>query len=197
VKNTLRVLAIIALLVLVTQTVRHVYVRWIAPRHSALDRFDRPMHDRISAAKSLGELVALYEPARKAVDSTRKAAKGKADHSYAAEHDQEPYLSEWQLREAIQEWESHSRQLRELWFYWGVSIVMLILGTGFYRWRNRWAGLALEIAAFSEFIYWTSPNFVGGTAEFDRLLTQKIIFSVLSLMLLVVIIRTQGALSDE
>jgi hypothetical protein len=63
---------------------------------------------------------------------------------------------------------------------------------------NRWFGLTLLIAAFAEFIYWTSPTFLGAnTREFDRLLGNKVAFSVVSLILLMAVIRLNHVFTDK
>jgi hypothetical protein len=48
----------------------------------------------------------------------------------------------------------------------------------------EWAALALQILAFAEMIYWTSPSLLGARAEFTRLLNYKLAFTGLSLALL-------------
>ena len=54
------------------------------------------------------------------------------------------------------------------------------------------------IAGFSEFIYWTSPTFLGSaTREFDRLLLNKLVFSLASLVLLGLAIYLLGVFSEE
>jgi hypothetical protein len=59
-------------------------------------------------------------------------------------------------------------------------------------------GLTLLISSFCEFIYWTSPTFLGpNTHEFDRLLVQKLVFSIVVLALLLVAIRLNGIFLEE
>lgn len=189
-KTTGRVLAILASIILLTQTVRHAYRLWIEPRASVLDRYDRPLQDRIAAATSLEELRKLYDPVRKQVDQAR-AASAEAESEFG-----EPFKSEMQLRAAIEAWEEKAKELRALWFYWIVGLVCLGVGVAFYGRGHRWAGLTLEIAAFAEFVYWTSPSFFGGNVrEFDRLLLNKLLLSIASLALLGAVIRLQRIFS--
>jgi hypothetical protein len=190
-KTTERVLAILAVLILITQTVRHAYVLWIESRASVLNRYDRPLHDRIADAKSLDELLKLYDPVRQEAD------RAKAANPQAEQLTTEPFRSEQQLRQAIEAWEEKAKELRALWFYWLVGLCALGLGVVLYQRGNRWAGLTLEITAFAEFIYWTSPSFFGGNVrEFDRLLLWKFLLSIMSLALLVAVIRLQRVFSD-
>lgn len=196
-KTTERVLAIIAVLILLTQTVRHAYLRWLEPRTSVLDRYDHPLSDRIASSRSLDDLLKLYVPVKKEADRL-KATDGGNREGYAEERQNvEPFRSERELRQAIQAWEEKAKEVRALWFYWTVGVVVLCVGFTLRRLGNRWAGLTLEIAAFSEFIYWTSPSFFGGNVrEFDRLLTQKLILSAVSVVLLVGVIRIQEIFAD-
>lgn len=53
------------------------------------------------------------------------------------------------------------------------------------------------IAALSEFIYWCSPTFFGGTQEFDRLLWNKLVLSLVSLALLAVVTWMIGVFVEK
>jgi hypothetical protein len=192
-----KTLAIVALLVLVSQTVRHAYILWLEPRNSVLDKYERPLKDEISAATSLDQLLSRYDQAHAAAETARKEAakNGEADPEYKLSQT-EPFKSERELHEAITQWEARSKEIHALKFYWMVGVALFALGMLIYFVRRRWLGLTLLIAGFSEIIYWTSPTFLGvSTREFDRLLGYKLAFSVVSLVLLLVVIMTQGIFS--
>jgi hypothetical protein len=196
-----KTLAIIALLALVSQSVRHAYRLWLEPRGSALDKYDQPLKDTIENAGSLEELLGRYDKARKEVDEKRQQRKEAEQPErvqlYSAELT-EPYKSERALREAITDWEKKDAEIHELRFYWMVGLALLILGIVSYRKLSRWFGLTLLIAGFSEFIYWTSPTFFGpGTREYNRLLANKLVFSVASLILLLAVIWIKGIFANE
>lgn len=194
-----RTLGIIALVILTAQTVRHAYLLWLEPRGSVLDRYDQPLKNEIAAAKSLDELVAMYEPVRKEADRAKsQAPPKKGEDAYLFDRiDQEPFKSEASLRNAIHDWEAKARELHSLRFYWLVGLCLLLGGTAIFHWANQWLGLPLEIAAFSEFIYWTSPTFFGGVGrEFDRLLASKLFFSLLSLALLLAVAWVQRVFAN-
>lgn len=70
-----KTLAILAFVVLVSQTVRHAYLLWLEPRASVLDKYDQPLKNDIANAGSLDELVRRYDPVRKQVDADRQKAK--------------------------------------------------------------------------------------------------------------------------
>jgi hypothetical protein len=88
------------------------------------------------------------------------------------------------LKAAIQDWEKKSGEIHELRFFWFSGLFFLIAGVVSYRGGRVWLGLSLLFAAFSEMIYATSPSFFGSSTEFDRLLGNKLLFSALSLLLL-------------
>jgi hypothetical protein len=159
-----------------------------------LDKFDQPLKNAIAVAPSLEELVARYEPVRKDVErvkAERRAADPKT--SFENEQDTEPFKSERSLRDAISNWEDGQKEIHSLRFYWFVGLLVGALGLGSYYWLNRWVGLTLLIVAFSEFIYWTCPTFIGPTTrEFDRLLVNKLTLSVVSVLLLAFVIQLLG-----
>jgi uncharacterized small protein (DUF1192 family) len=193
-----RTLAILACLFLVIQAVRHVYVLWLEPRNSVLDKYDRPLRDEIAAARSVDELLARYDLVRREVDrvkADRRAADPKA--SFEELQDTEPFKSEASLREAIQSWEERAKEIHSLRFYWLVGLILVLVGAASYLRLNAWVGMTLLIAGFSELIYWTSPTFLGAvTKEFDRLLVNKLVLSLVALALLAVTIRILGAFAD-
>lgn len=195
----LKSLSLIAFLILLSQTVRHAYMLWLQPRTSVLDKYDQPLKGEISQATSLDELLRRYDPIRKKVDQARgeRVQAGKPAPTYE-DMSTEPFRSERELRNAIEEWERRSHEIREIRFYWSFGLLFLVLGLFFYKRVNRWAGVALAIVAFVEFEYWTSPTFFGaGVREYDRLLANKLALTALSLALLVFVIWWWGVFRDE
>lgn len=194
-----KVLAIVALVVLVAQSVRHTYIRWLEPRTSVLDRYERPLKSEITAAKSLEELVARYEPLRKQAEEARKQRQTQKGSPGVLDENELGALSpEYEVRLAIQDWETKAKELNGVLYYCVVGLVLLAVGIATFRWGNIWMGLALEISAFSEFIYWTSPTFFGSAgSEFDRLLSYKLFFSVAALALLFLVVWLQRVFAKD
>jgi hypothetical protein len=194
-----KTLAIIAFLILASQTIRDAYLLWIEPRASVLDKYDKPLHDEITKATSLEELLRSYDAVRKQVDAARQElSKAGKKLPYDEEKELEPYKSERALHEAITEWEAKSHEIREIRFFWLVGLAFFAAGLVTYKKLNRWFGLTLLIVGFVEFIYWTSPTFLGAnTREFDRLLGNKIALSLISLALLMVVIWLNGIFLEE
>lgn len=192
-----RTLAIIAFLVLTTQTVRHAYLLWFEPRDSALDKYDRPLKGEISSARSLDELLQRYESVRTQVDQAKQKRREAGERPLLLDTEAEPFRSELQLREAIQDWETKAKEVHAVRFYWSMGFLLFAVGVVMYRRANRWLGLTLQIVAFAEFIYWTSPTFIGaGGREVDRLLAYKLGLSILSLALLAGAVRVQRLFSE-
>lgn len=181
-KPLLKTLAILAFVALVVQTVRHAYMLWFEPRGSVLDKYDQPVKSEISSAASLDELLRRYDPVRKQVDELSKTGSTPAYE----QTQKEPFKTEQTLRLAISEWEEKSKEIRAIRLYCLAAGVLFLLGLLSYQKVNRWFGISLLIAAFSEFIYWTSPTFIGlgPNREVDRLLVNKLVLSIVSLALL-------------
>ena len=187
---------VIALLLLIVQTVRHGYHRWVEPRGSVLDLYEGRMQE-FEQAKSLNELTKKYDEAYKKV-KTYEANKNNPKIELGERDETEPYRSERQLKKAIDSWEEHSREIYKLHFFWFCGLVLLAAGYILYEFLSRWVGLTLLIAGFSEMIYWCSPNFISERGlEFDRMLVQKFAFSLISLLLLIVIAYLIGTISFD
>lgn len=192
-KPLLKTLAILALVALVVQTVRHAYMLWFEPRGSVLDKYDQPVKSEVGGAASLDELLRRYDPVRKEVDELSKTSPIPAYE----QAQKEPFKTEQTLRQAITEWEDKSKEIRAIRLYCLVAALLFVLGLFAHKKFNHWLGVSLLIAAFSEFIYWTSPTFIGSTREVDRLLANKLVFSIVSLMLLVVAIWSLGIFTEK
>jgi hypothetical protein len=191
-------LATIAFLALITQTVRHAYMLWLEPRSSVLDKYDQPVKGQINEATTLDELVSRYEAAHKLAEAVRKEHPEADREPYNLSEDQRKVLSsESMLRDAIGEWEKRSKEIGEIRFFCAMGLIFTLAGLLFYGKVNPWFGLLLLIAGFSEFIYWTSPTFLGSTHEYDRLLANKLTLSGLGLLLLLGVFRILRIFPDE
>lgn len=187
-KNLQITLAIIAFLILVPQTIRHGYLRWLHPRGSVLDKYDQPLRDNISKAQSLDDLLRMYDEAHKKVEGA-KADKSTPAVPPSEKYETEPYKSERTLADAIRSWEGKAREIRELRFYWVCGLLLVVVGVVCYRKLNQWLGVTFLIAGFSQLIYRTSPTFFGpDITEFDRLLANKFGFSLVSLLILLLVV---------
>jgi len=176
----------LSFLALSSQLMRHIYVQWIVQRQSVLNKYARPVEAAVREATSIEELERRYadelERARK--EAAEEKVQGPQERGRRpAEGDPEVM----RLAQAIREWESKENQIRALYYFWTCGLLVLLFAA-FCHWRRwDWIGLALQILAFSEMIYWTSPSFFQGAEhEFTRLVYYKLAFTTLSLLLLLV-----------
>lgn len=190
---------ILSLLVLMTQGARHIYVRYIEPRISALDQFeDSDAKKVIRSAKSLSEIMSEYEPARRRVDELNKELKTQLseqtrDEYYMYEQKwredhREEYKREEELKSAVKDWENRSKEILELRVFWSFGFSFFLLGAFLISRERGWIGLAMIIPGIVEMVWWTSPSFrfVGSPLEFDRLLNNKLGFTIATILVLVV-----------
>jgi len=197
--NALKIIILaLSLLVLTTQAARHIYVRYIEPRISVLDKFEETDATKvIQSAKSLSEIVAQYELARRRTDELDKVLKSQLsvltrdeyfmiEQKFKEDHSDE-YKREAELKEAIEEWESRSKEILELRVFWSFGFGFFLFGVILLSRGNNWMGLSLIIPGIVEMIWWTSPSFrfAGSALEFDRLLNNKLVFTIITLILLV------------
>ena len=190
---------IFASFVLTTQAVRHVYVRYVEPRTSVLDSFDETTAKRaIQNATALSDLVQQYAPARKQVDLLdsdlkKELSQQTRDEYYMYEqkwredHKQE-YERESDLKVAIQDWENRSKEILELRVFWTFGLALFLIGIFLQGRGFSWLGMSLLIPGIVEMIWWTSPSFrfVGSPLEFDRLLNNKLMFTLATIAIILI-----------
>ncbi len=189
---------LLAVLVLTTQFARHIYVRYLEPRGSVLDKFEQTETKKaIKGATSLNELVSRYDVAKKRVDeldNQRKKAeanKSRDDRDvlrdkFREEH-REDYERESDLKRAVQEWEKRSEETYELRVFWLFGFAFLLAGAILLVKGREWLGMAFIVPGIIEMIWWTSPSFrfAGSPIEFERLLMNKLAFTFITLVLVI------------
>jgi hypothetical protein len=187
---------LLAVLVLTTQFARHIYVRYLEARGSVLDRYEQTeTRKAIKGAGSLDELVSRYDAAKKRVDELDKqrkkaeANKSKDDRDVLrdkfGEEYKEDYERESDLKAAIQEWEKRSEEIYELRVFWLFGFAFFLAGAFLLVKGREWPGMAFIVPGIVEMIWWTSPSFrfAGSPIEFERLLMNKLVFTVITLVL--------------
>lgn len=135
------------------QTLRHIYVLFVDSNVSVLHKYD-PSRDKIDAAKSLDELTQLYETTRKETLVHKKATPRTPKESV---HDCEWRLNEHDsfeslelIRQAIEEYELHQRQLAELHFSAIAGGVVLLVGAVVYYRVEKCAGTSICLLGLIE-----------------------------------------------
>ena len=179
-------LFVLVMLVMTTQTFRHVYVKWIEPKGSVLDEFREPVDKEIAESRSLGELKASYAKAHAAMKAYEQG-KPLEEIDLAKRTNRDAYREETELREAIERVEAQDRSRFELWFYWLCALLSIAIGVVAYARVNPWVGMVGLISGFVEMAVWTSPLWRsrGPQGTFEHLLTLKLVLSCASMGLLV------------
>jgi hypothetical protein len=167
------------LLHVTVQSFRHVFVLLVEPRTSVLDKYE-PALGEVGEAQSLDELVGRYDEARSRVKAWEQS---KTAAEIEARQWDEPYATAERMKEAVQTWEEHHRQIRELNFYWWGGLACFVAGQLAYRCWHPLLGMAFFLIAFAEMIYWTSPALRGWSSgqEFERLVLWKLLYSLATL----------------
>jgi len=180
-------LFILGMLLLGTQTFRHVYVKWIEPTGSALDAYREEVDEDIAASQDLDELLVLYEKAREARKEFEDSHPDFTPEQRYSQKTRVIFEKEQKLEHAIRQLEAQSKSLFDLHFYWICGLLSVVLGLLAYCRINRWLGMAGMITGFTEMAFWTSPLWRSGgpQGEFDKLLTTKLVLSLTTLALLI------------
>ena len=192
------ILGLLAVLIIGSQSLRHIYVRWVESRGSVLDQFEETKKS-IVEAQSIEELLELYKVAKDRVAEADAAQlDDEESNSNYRRRQADIYRSEAELKSAIHEWESHRRELIELHYFWWVGFLMAFVGAVFYLRSHQWFGIALIVLGYSEMIWATSPSYqaFGYPLEFEWLLTLKAVYSISSLVLIFVGWRIAAASSQ-
>lgn len=208
------VVTILAFFILIPGTTHHIYLRYFEPRTSVLDKYTQPKQEDIQAAASLDELLKMYDKAHQEGEALRRERCSLPPPFSASSsstppsptpltprpptiapaplgpviNDEEHTNREKSLETAIREWESCSRDIFQIKFYWCFGFALVLVGMAIHRF-SPWGGLILRNIGFFEMIYWTAPMFLDWkTREADRLLTNKIFLSSLTLLILVIVV---------
>ncbi len=174
-----------ALVVLTAQTSRILYVKFLQPRVSLLDDFDKPA---VEPAGSVRELRPLYEEARWRINEREAEASGKPEHLRQALRElyASDYAREAQLRQTIldrEQTEARVQALRTLWM-WGLGMLavgLVLIGVG-----AAWFGFALLAAGFFQMAWWSSGG-LSFMREAEPLLDARLLYSSVTLALLLLI----------
>lgn len=191
-----RTLFILAFVSVIAYTIRHIYFKWFEPTESVLDKYSDSSVE-VKQATSIEQLDALYKEAHDKVTAYESDTTN-PKIPWMERDETEPYKSEREIRTAIAGWEAKSREIFQIRFYWVVGFVLVVSGFALYKWANQWLGLTLIIVGFAEKVYWTSPTFIGSAGlEYDRLLTNKIIFSITTVILLLAVALLTNTLGPK
>lgn len=184
-KTTLFVLGMFLVL---TQTIRHLYVLTNYDRPSVLDKYENEAIDiEIQNSVSLDSLVSQFD---KAYHDVIEFEEGKTEEELKEvnKYRDEPYVTKSKYKEAIIDWEGKEEQIYEVLVFWFCGLFLILLGSFLTYKKFEWIGIALIITGIVEMIWWSSPNLsaLGSHAEFLKFLTTKLILSGSTLVLLLI-----------
>jgi len=194
------VMFVIAMILATTQTMRHVYVKWVISDQSVMDQFHTETESGISAAEDLEDLLPLYAAAKDTVEAYEADPNNPVIKSYDR-RTTEPYESEYKLRTEIERREDWKRQVVELWFFWTAGAISIAVGAVVLQRINGWLGISGILVGYGEMVFWTSPllhkRYTG--AEFEALLNIKLLLSAITMASLVVLwlLNTRGLLRNH
>ena len=185
-KTALTVLFVLAMVVCSTQTVRHVYVKFLNSNESVLDQFRSDTESKISNAESLSDLVILYRAVQEEVDLYEADESNPVLEPYKR-RGIEPYKSQENIGKEIKNREHDKNQLNKLWFYWVCGLLSLAIGLAILKYGTSWLGFSIVVTGFSEMLVWTSPLFHNRllSSQFEHLLDYKLALSLVTWFLLV------------
>jgi hypothetical protein len=166
---------------------RHIYIKWLEPKTSVLDKYNDDIENKIEKSQSIEALLSIYDKTREDIKSY-ESTPGNPKVPEDEKTDTEPYKSERKVRNSIEEWESHEKDIHKLRFFWICGFASVIIGFVFYARIDQWIGIVGVITGFSEMIFWTCPKilgFFGARSEFERLIDNKILFSIATWFLLI------------
>jgi response regulator RpfG family c-di-GMP phosphodiesterase len=153
-KNFKTTMFILAMLIVLTQTIRHLYVRCYYDRPSVLDKYhDTEIDKYIKKSVSLDSLLIKYD---KAFNDVKLFEKGKTNKEIDSLKliDEEIYDTKHSYRSAIEDWEAKENKIHEVVRFWISGIILILFGSFFYYKKKKWFGLTLVITGLVELTYW-------------------------------------------
>lgn len=173
--------------VLSTQAIRHVHVYTIGFEESILAPAEAfyEVTEEVRMEESTDELLAEYETTKERITQLREADPSRDQFTIRQENAElfarsEALASELRQRETIQ------REIRDIWIFSIAGLTLIAVGSLLYVRGYGWLGMSLILPGFLELIWWSAPSFtLGGAArEYDLLLVNKIIVTIISFILL-------------
>ena len=196
-RTLFKIMFVIAFVFIAVHSVRLIYMVWLEPTGSVLDKYEDQIETQVKEAKSLDDLTALFDDAHRAVQAY-EADSMNPTLEYHERVDTEPYKSEILLRKSIQDWEIQSRKIYQMRVYWTLGFLFLVAGVVLFKKVSQWLGVSALVVAFSEMIYWSSPPYFSGRLlEYQRLIDNKLVFAFLTFSLLLNAGYSSGLLSGK
>ena len=162
-----------------TQAIRHVHVYTIG--------FEESIVDPAAAfyEESTDELLAEYESTSEQIEELRKS--GAAEDQFSLRQgNMELFARHDALASELRQRENVTREIRDLWIFSIAGVVLIGIGSILYTRGFEWTGMSLILPGFLELSWWSAPSFTlgGAVREYDVLLMNKIILTIVAFVLL-------------
>ncbi len=170
-----------------TQAIRHIHVYTIGFEESIVDPgtafYD--VQEQVRMEESTEELLAEYESTRASVEEVRKSDPSRDQFSMRQENI-ELFTRHDALASELRQRENVTREIRDLWIFSVAGLALIGVGSVLYTRGIEWVGMSLILPGFLELSWWSAPSFTlgGAVREYDILLMNKIILTVVSIVLL-------------
>lgn len=170
-----------------TQAIRHIHVYTIGIEESIVELGTTfyEVQEQVRMKKSTEELLAEYESTSARIEELRKSEPTKDQFSMRQEN-MELFTRHEALASELTQRETVTREIRDLWIFSVAGLVLIAVGSFFYARGMAWVGMSLILPGLLELSWWSAPSFSLGGAirEYDILLMNKIILTLISFVLL-------------
>lgn len=186
---------ILSVITLSSQSIHYVYMKYFYDTTSVLDEvIDKEIKD----SKNLDELLAKHKEINIKVKEFEKR-KSEKKLRKINKYNTEPYKTQRKIESGIKDWERKQEQYRKLLVQWTLGLLVLIVGLFLYAKSRLWEGMAFITAGILEMLWWASPStrLGGSISEFERLLNTKLLLSLITLCIILVIWRLAKKVSDD
>lgn len=182
-KRTSLAAFVIASIILCFMGVHYTYYFLFGPHESVLNDY---LEEQIKSAASLDQLLQEYEESLQRVKSYESERPNMDVLTRYQQQSIEPYKTKIRLETAIEVWEKKAQEYRQVWFSWGAGFILYVIGAVGYVFYRSWIPLSIHIAGLSQMIWSASPTrmIVGALAEHERLMTAKLLMTILTFVLL-------------
>ncbi len=173
--------------ILSVQAIRHVHLYAFGFEESILVPYQEffGMKEEIRLEASTDELLAEYEASKEKIKQLRDSDPTKRLHELRQEN-AEFFARSDALGTELKQRETKARELRDIWLFSIAGFILIGLGSLLYARGYDWVGISLILPGFQELVWWSAPSFSLGGAlqEYDLLLVNKIILTVIAFVLI-------------
>ena len=135
--------------------------------------------------ESTEELLAEYESTSDQIEELRESASEQDQYSLR-QGNMELFARHDALASELRQRETVTREIRDLWIFSIAGVVLIGIGSILYTRGFEWTGMSLILPGFLELSWWSAPSFTlgGAVREYDVLLMNKIILTIVAFVLL-------------